>query len=142
MKTKVFSLILLSLTLLLNMSACKKKEQPQPEPEPTIQEILINGEWFFYKTEIYDSNDNLTNSGNPNFTMEFTVSVNYYFKNEQGDILHYGTYSINENTDPKELTLTKNDGGYYYYKILEITENHMKLKLDLSGGYYIHYFRR
>ena len=141
MKTKLLTSAIV-LTLMIGLSACKKKEQPQPEPEPTVMELLTKSEWNSTHIESYDNSGNLTGSSPYNYAMELTNSGNYYVKDNSNNMVTYGTFSVNENADPKTITLTPNSGTPGTYQIITLNETEMKWKLPDAGGYFLIYFER
>lgn len=135
--------IYLSVLLLLAgvLQSCKKKEAPEVPP-PTPKELLTKGMWNYTKMENYDNNGNLQQTSPVNYQKEYTVSDHYYLYDQYGNMLSYGTYTLDEESDPMKLRETNQNNVTVVYLIEELKEDKMVLRQERIGGYYLLYFER
>ena len=139
---KIVSLFIVAILFSQALSSCKKKEETPPPPPPSAKEIISADVWNYYKYETYDNNDNLVGTNQMNLIYEFTPADNFYIKATNGSLSNYGTYELNEDSDPKTLQLYYHNGNQDLYEIQKLEDEEMILKEDRVGGYYLLYFNR
>ncbi len=83
----VFVISLLSLS-----ESCKKEECPVYKP--SVEELIIQTEWNYYKVEEKDQNGNVLNTVAVNYDMVFEVSGHYYSYDSSGSLAFGGTWEL------------------------------------------------
>ncbi len=135
---KKFVVLLLTLAMIPSIQSCKKKEET---PKPTAKELLTKDDWRHVKTESYDTSGNLVNTQTLNHKVVFTVSGDYYYYNDSGDISDYGTWELLD--DDTKILITHHSGGNNFtFDIEKLTENEFNFSITGSTGKYIFYHTR
>ncbi len=149
MKTKFLIFVLFAFIFSSSLTSCKKKEiEKERNLEPTAKELISRGIWNYYLIETYDSSGNLRASNSLNYREEYTVSNNFYMYEDSSHLIYYGTYTIDEGSDPMILKLTiystggSSGGQLVQGEILKLSETEMEIKMNGSPFYYIKKYRR
>ncbi len=134
MKTKLF-LLLSTVLLMTGLYSCKKKAK-----EPTIKELLTSGVWYNYESKKFDAQGNEVFYISVKLYYEFTPSGNFYAFTNSRNLIIYGKYEVIESD--KKIIATPYQGTPVENKILEINENEMILRKDISDGYFIYKYKK
>ena len=134
---KKFVVLLLALAMIPSIQSCKKKE----EPKPTAEEIITKDDWRHVKTESYDTSGNLVNTQTLNHKVVFTVSGDYYYYDDSGDISDYGTWELLDD-DTKILITPHSGGNNFTFDIEKLSENEFNFSITGSTGKHIYYHTR
>jgi len=134
---KKLVVFLLAIALIPSIQSCKKKE----EPKPSAKELLTKSAWHHVKNETYDSNGNLTNTQTKDNKMVFTPSNDYYYYNNAGQIIEYGTWRFTD--DDTKIDFTEHGTTQAAsFNIDKLTESEFTISIAFGSVKYVLYFKR
>ncbi len=134
---KKLLVFLMALATISSFQSCKKKEAPKP----SAKEIITKDDWRHVKTESYDASGNLVNTQTLNHKVVFTVSGDYYYYDDTGNISDYGTWELRDG-DSKILIIPHSGGSSYTFDIEKLIENEFNFSITDSTGKYVFYHTR
>ena len=123
---KKIVVILFATVMISSFQSCKKKKE---DPAPTAKELISEDDWTEVKVEHYDASGNLQYSNSVNNKVVFTPSGHYYYYDDTGNIVTYGTWELSN--DNKKITI-RNTNFNQTYDIKKLTRNKFYFLHDYS----------